>query len=85
MKSGLSSRSLENDESAWLCLPCCRCVVAKEGSFEAAKAEVQDFLKGVKGKAGGDPKLGKDREDATELVCIHFIQMPDGRIQGTQL
>jgi tetratricopeptide (TPR) repeat protein len=48
-------------------------ILSKEGNFEAAKAEVQEFLKGMKGKAGDDTKLAKDKEDATELVRALFL------------
>lgn len=43
-------------------------ILEKDGSFEAAKKEVQDFLKGMKGKGEVDSKLAKDREDANDLV-----------------
>lgn len=43
-------------------------ILTKDGSFEAAKKEVQEFLKGMKGKGEVDAKLAKDRDDAKELV-----------------
>lgn len=45
-------------------------ILTKDGSFEAAKKEVQEFLKGMKGKGEVEPKLAKDRDDANELVCL---------------
>lgn len=53
-------------------------ILSKEGNFEAAKAEVQEFLKGMKGKAGDDSKLVKDKEDATELVRTIFLLLETG-------
>ncbi|KAI5449980.1 hypothetical protein NCC49_003871 [Naganishia albida] len=43
-------------------------ILTKDGSFEAAKKEVQEFLKGMKGKGEVDAKLAKDRDDAKDLL-----------------
>lgn len=47
--------------------------MAKEGSLESAKKEVQEFLKAVKVKekqGGEDVKLAQDKADAGELVSV---------------
>lgn len=46
-------------------------ILAKDGSLEDAKKEVQEFLKGLKAKekqGEEDAKLAQDKADATELV-----------------
>lgn len=49
-------------------------ILTKDGSFEAAKKEVQEFLKGMKGKGEVDAKLAKDRDDAKDLVSSPMLR-----------